>query len=162
MGFIDLFKEYIWVFFISMLPVVELRGAVPYGIAAGLNPYITCAVAIVGNILPVPMLILFLKRVLTWFAASKWEWFANIFKKLLDRANRKALTMGKYELLGLCAFVAIPIPGTGAWTGSLIAAILQLRLLPSFLVISGGVCIAGLIMSLASAGVFEAIKALFS
>lgn len=159
MPFAELVKQYIWVFFISMLPLVELRGAIPVGILAGLNPWITYLVAIVGNILPVPFLILFSKKMLTWLATFKK--IGPFFQKILDKGNEKALKFGKYELLGLLLFVAIPIPGTGAWTGSLIAATLQLRIVPSFICISLGVCIAGVLMWLASAGLLGAIGALF-
>lgn len=160
MGFFGLLKKYLWVICIAMLPIVELRGAIPVGvIELGLPTVPTYIAAIIGNIIPVPFLILFSKRVLTFLSHRKK--IGPFFQRILSRANEKALKFGKYELLALFLFVAIPLPGTGAWTGSLIAAILQLRLIPSFLVILAGVCAAGIIMSLASAGLLGAIGALF-
>lgn len=141
-----------------MLPILELRGAIPIGVGVGLPLIPTYIAAIVGNILPVPFLVLFSKKILSFLAKQKKV--GPFFQKVIDRANAKASKFGKYELLALFVFVAIPLPGTGAWTGSIIAAVLQLRALPSVLVIAAGVCCAGVIMLMASAGVFGAISAL--
>ena len=153
--------DYLWVFFISMVPVIELRGAIPIGVFSLDLPLIpTYIVAILGNILPVPFLILFSKRVLTWLTGFKK--IGPIFQRIIDSGQRKAEKLGKYELFGLLVFVAIPLPGTGAWTGSLIAALLQLRVKSSFFAISAGVVIAGIIMSLASAGLLGALSKWFA
>lgn len=154
-----LLKEYIWVFLLSMIPIIELRGAIPVGIAAGLDALPTFVVAIIGNILPVPFLILFSKRILTWLAG--WKRIGPFFQKIIDRAEKRKNSLGKYELLGLMLFVGIPLPGTGAWTGSLIAALLQLRVRNAFFAIAFGVVIAGIVMSLASAGVLGIFNHLF-
>ena len=156
----------LYVFFISMLPIIELRGAIPYGIAMGLSIYLTYITAVIGNIIPVPFLIIFAKKILDWMSTSKLvskfviklKFRKKLIKfsiqdfclKIIKKADEKASKIGKYELLGLFFFVAIPIPGTGAWTGSLIAATLRLRLLPSFITISLGVLSSGLIMSAVS------------
>lgn len=152
-------KKYAIVFLVSMLPIVELRGAIPIGLSMGLSTLPTFIVAIIGNLLPVPFIILFAKKVL--FFLAKQKKVGPFFQKIIDRANAKAEKFGKYELLALYLFVSIPLPGTGAWTGSLIAALLQLRVVPAFLVIVAGVCTAGVLMTLASHGLLGVFSALF-
>ena len=158
MNFWLIVEKYLWVFVVAMVPVLELRGAIPIGVGIGLPLIPTYIAAILGNILPVPFLVLFSKKILTFLAKCKK--IGPFFQKVIDRANSKAAKFGKYELLALFVFVAIPLPGTGAWTGSVIAAILQLRVVPAVIAIAAGVCCAGIIMLLASAGVFGAISAL--
>lgn len=159
-------KKVLYVFFISMLPVVELRGAIPYGVAMDLPLHITYIIAVIGNVVPVPFLIMFAKNILEWLSTSpkaaklvfefnfkdkKMEFSIQKFcLRIIKKADEKAAKIGKYELWGLFLFVAIPIPGTGAWTGSLIAATLRLRLIPSIVVISLGVISSGVIMSIIS------------
>ena len=143
------------VFFISMLPIVELRGAIPVGAALDLPFFLNYAICVLGNILPVPFLIMFSKGLLSYF--SKNRRFGYHFKKIINKADEKAKQIGGFELLGLFFFVAIPLPGTGAWTGSLIAAILRLRLIPSFLTILSGVMTSGIIMGVLSFGLFGII-----
>ncbi len=144
-----------------MLPIIELRGAVPIGIGMDLPMLPTLLVAIVGNMLPVPFIIFFAQRVLLWCA--KLPKIGSIFQKIIDKATAKSQSgsFAKYELLALFAFVAIPLPGTGAWTGSLIAAILQMDWKKSILAVFCGVVAAGIIMTLASAGLFGALGHLF-
>ena len=155
-------KKILYIFFISMLPIVELRGAIPYGVAIGVPLYITYIVAVIGNMLPVPFLIKKKKKILDWMSTSEFiSKFVIKFKlknklvklslqdfclKIIKKADNKAAKIGKYELLGVFLFVAIPIPGTGAWTGSLIAATLRLRLIPSVIAITLGVLSSGVIM----------------
>ncbi len=157
---LQLIKDYFWVFFVSMLPIVELRGAIPIGVGLGLDIVPTFIVAIIGNILPVPFLILFSKRILTWLAT--WKHIGPFFQKIIDKAEKQSKKIGKYEFLGLMLFVGIPLPGTGAWTGSLVAALLQVKTKNAILAISLGVIIAGIIMSLASAGLLGIFNAIFS
>jgi len=153
-------NDYVKLFFISMFPIVELRGAMPIGITAMQLPfwkvYLTC---VTGNILPVPFLVLFSKTVLSFLARQKY--IGKFFQKIIDKADQKSKTIGKYELLGLVFFVLVPVPGTGAWMGSLIAAILRLRTLPAFAAIVIGVLCCGIIMGIFSFGLLEAITALF-
>lgn len=144
-------KDILWVLFVSMLPVVELRGAIPIGTALDLPNWLNYIICVVGNMLPVPFIILFAKRVLTWCATLPKV--GGFFQKIIDRANRKAKKIGNYELLGLMLFVAIPLPGTGAWTGALVAAVLQLRLKKSFFAILLGVLISGIIVLMITTGV---------
>jgi len=127
--------------------------------ASGLDFWTAYPLAVLGNLLPVPFLILFSKQVVSFLA--KKHVCGDFFAKLIKKADEKANSLGKYELLGLFLFVAIPAPGTGAWTGSLIAAVLRLRLVPAFCSISLGVLAAGGIMGLLSHGVLEAFGNLF-
>lgn len=143
--------NYLYLFLVSMLPVVELRGGVPIGLAMDLPFWMVYLVCVAGNMLPVPLLIKFSKAVVTWLAEKKV--FGGFFQRIIDKADEKAHSIGKYELLGLWLFVAVPLPGTGAWTGSLVAAILRLRLLPACIAILCGVMTSGLIMGVLSLGV---------
>ena len=148
-------QDYLYIFLISMVPFIELRGAMIYAAVAEMPflPSLICCV--IGNILPVPFLIKFAKTVL--FQLSKIDKIGWIFKKIIDRGNEKAAKVRKAELLGLMAFVAIPLPGTGAWTASLIATLLQLRVVKSSFVIFLGVIICGIIMGILSFGIADII-----
>lgn len=163
-------KKILWVFLVSMLPIVELRGGIPIGVGMGLDFWTCYLVCVVGNLLPVPFLILFSKKVLMWFSkkrdietnANNWfestfkkalKWFGAFCYKLINHADEKAKKIGTYELLGIYLFVAIPLPGTGAWTGSLISAVLRLRMAKAFVAIALGVITSGLIMGVVSYGV---------
>lgn len=138
-------------FFISMLPVVELRGGIPYGVGFGLNPWVAYAVALLGNMLPVPFILLLLDTVFRWM--KKREGFLkNIAVKLENKAISKKASVEKYKLFGLLLFVAIPLPGTGAWTGALIASVLRMNRKYAFLSIFAGVVIAGFIITAVSYG----------
>lgn len=152
----DLIHPYLQLLLISMLPVIELRGGIPYGVMSLELPFWTVyGICVIGNILPVPFLIRFSKSVVEWLAQKRI--LGDFFGKIIRRADEKAHTIGRYELLGLFLFVAIPLPGTGAWTGSLVAAILRLRLVPALIAISLGVMTSGIIMGILSFGLLEAI-----
>lgn len=141
--FAEFFKE-ITVMFISMLPLVELRGAIPYGMAAGLDVYTTLIFAIIGNFLPMPFILLFMRPVLAWM--KKRKFFLPAANWLERKTEKNKEQIMKYSALGLFIFVAIPLPGTGAWTGALVAAVLDMRFkyaLPSIL---AGIIGAGIIM----------------
>ena len=148
----DLVKHLLYILGISMVPVIELRGAIPVGLGMGLPFYAVFVTALIGNLLPVPFLILFTRRVFEWLRRK-----SNLLERFVSRLERKAASkealLKKYELLGLCILVAIPLPGTGAWTGSLVAAVFDIRLKHAFPVIALGVLIAGVIVSLVSYGV---------
>ena len=144
--------KYLCVLGIAALPVLELRGAIPYGVANGL-PYLgVLAVSVIGNMLPVPFIILFVRKIFDWMK-KKSKFLAGIAEKLEKRAENKIDVIEKYEMLGLFILVAIPLPGTGAWTGSLISALLGLRLKNAFPMILLGVLTAGVIMMIISYGV---------
>lgn len=138
-------------FFISMLPVVELRGGIPYGVGFGLNPWVAYAVAVLGNMLPVPFILLLLNAVFEWM--KKREGFLkSIALKLEEKAISKKEKIERYKLFGLLLFVAIPLPGTGAWTGALAACVLRMNRKHAFVSIFLGVIIAGFIMTAVSYG----------
>lgn len=144
-------NPYLVLFGMSLLPVSELRGAIIYAAANGLPFLPSYLLAVAGNFLPVCFLIRFSKRLLGWL--STLPKVGGFFSRYLQRANQKALNIGKYELLGLMLFVAIPLPMTGAWTGAVIAAILQLRLKPAAAAILCGICVSGIVMGILSYGV---------
>ena len=135
-----------------MVPVFELRGAIPVGVAACLPFWIVFITAILGNLLPVPFLILFTRRVFEWLR-KKSAFLERLVSRLEMKAAAKEDLLKKYELLGLCILVAIPLPGTGAWTGSLVAAVFDIRLKHAFPAIALGVLIAAVIVSVVTYGV---------
>lgn len=136
-------------FFVSMVPVLELRGAIPLGVAGGLTPLSALVIAVLGNLVPVPFLIVFTRRIFQWLKHQGR--IRVLVEKLEHRAAHKGEVVKKYASLGLFVLVAIPLPGTGAWTGALVAAMLDIRLkyAPA---ISLGVAAAGLIMTLLTFG----------
>lgn len=144
--------KYLCVLGIAALPVLELRGAIPYGVANGLPYFGVLAVSVIGNMLPVPFIILFVRKIFDWMK-KKSKFLAGIAEKLEKRAENKMDVIEKYEMLGLFILVAIPLPGTGAWTGSLISTLLGLRLKNAFPMILLGVLTAGVIMMIISYGV---------
>lgn len=133
-------------FFISMLPVIELRGGLPAGVAMGLPIPAAFLAALLGNMLPVPFAILFIRPLFRW-VREHLPALGSLVTKLERRAYAKSKNVKKYETWGLLLFVAIPLPGTGAWTGALIASILNMRIKRAVPVIFLGVVIAGLIMT---------------
>ena len=135
----------------SMVPVIELRAALPSGVAMGLSPWTAFAVSVIGNMVPVPFIILFIRRILDWM--KRFEKFRQIAEKLENKAKKHEDKIVKYEALGLFILVALPLPGTGAWTGSLVAAIFDLRLRSAVPVIFAGVVTAGLIVLFITYGV---------
>ena len=138
---------------IAAVPVVELRGAIPAGAAAGLEPWLACGAAIVGNLLPVPFIILLVRQ--AFDLLRKHPFFAPKIDALERRAHLKGRLVRKYRLLGLTLFVAIPLPGTGAWTGALVAAFLNIRLRNALPAITLGVLIAGGLVTLMTMGVIH-------
>ena len=144
-------KKLIYIFAISMVPVIELRAAIPIGAGMGLEMWQCFLAAVLGNLLPVPFLVLFGGKVLHWLAG--FEKFGKPFRKILEIGEKKVGKMNKTLFWGLLTFVAIPLPGTGAWTGSLVAITLWLSLKKAFPPIALGVVGAGLIMMLGSYGI---------
>lgn len=136
----------------SMVPVVELRGAIPYGLAMGLEPWFTYLAAVIGNMIPVPLIMVFIRRLFNWMR-QRSAWLAQRVDWLEQRAERKSDLVKRYALVGLVILVAIPLPGTGAWTGALVAAVMSMRLRQSFLAILAGVLIAGVIVLLICGGI---------
>ena len=143
-------------FFLSMLPVGELRAGLPYGIALGLEYPLALMAALLGNMIPVPFIIVYIKRIFEWMRRHMPRMNALV-TKLENRAHLKGETVEKYGHWGLLIFVAIPLPGTGAWTGALIAALLNIRTSKAVPVILIGVCIAAAIMTLITYGVIHIV-----
>ena len=143
-------------FFISMLPVGELRLGLPYGIALGLEYPLALMAALLGNMVPVPFIIVYIKQIFAWMRRPMPRMNALI-TKLEERANLKGETVQKYGHWGLLLFVAIPLPGTGAWTGALVAALLDMKTEKAVPYIMLGVCIAASIMTLATYGVIHIV-----
>lgn len=141
-------------FFISMLPVVELRGGLPFGIAHGLHYGAALTAALIGNFIPVPFIIIYIKRVFTWLR-SHWPQFNGLITKLEKKAESKADLVRRYSLIGLVLLVGIPLPGTGAWTGALVAAVLGLRVRQATAAILLGLLMAAAITTLISFGVIH-------
>jgi uncharacterized membrane protein len=139
-----------------MLPVVELRFGLPFGIAQGLEYPLALMAALLGNMAPVPFIIVYIKRIFAWMRMHMPRMNA-LLTKLEDRAHLKGETVEKYGHWGLLLFVAIPLPGTGAWTGALIAALLNIRTAKAVPVILIGVCIAAAIMTLITYGVIHIV-----
>ena len=152
-----------------MLPLAELRVAIPYAIGLGLNIPLTYAIAIIGNMLPVPFIFFFARRVLEWGTKVNWpkglKWVGKFFNFCLEKGERggKKLTekVGRSSYIALFLFVGIPVPGTGAWVGTLAASILDLDFKKSVIAVVCGVILAGIIMGLGSAGVFTLIRGMF-
>jgi len=138
-------------FLISMVPVVELRGAIPIAVANGLPFWWAIPVSIVGNLVPVPFIIIFIKKIFAWLR-TKSQWLNNLVTRLENRAIGKIDTVKKYAFWGLFFFVAIPLPGTGAWTGALIAAMMDMKVKEAFPSILLGVLTAGAIVAFVTYG----------
>lgn len=154
-------KKYVWVFFISMVPLIELRVAIPIGVGMGLPLLPTYIIAVLANMIPVPFIYLFARKVLEW--GSDKPVIGKFFTFCLEKGEKGGKQLqskaGKGLFLALLIFVGIPLPGTGAWTGTLAASILDMDFKSSVLAVMGGVLMAGLIMGAASAGLFGALSA---
>ncbi|MCI8384474.1 MAG: small multi-drug export protein [Clostridia bacterium] len=161
-------KKYLLVFIISMIPLIELRGSVPVGLsplwgeALPIIPlYMVC---IIGNMLPVPFIFFFARKVLEWGAEKKFigKFFSFCLEKGEKGGKKLQEKAGKGLYVALFLFVGIPLPGTGAWTGTLASSFLNMDFKKSIIAVTAGVVLAGIIMGLASAGVFGAMGAIFS
>lgn len=143
-----MFKSCLIVFLISMVPIIELRGAIPYGVLFGLPLWQTYLIAIVGNMLPVPFIYLFARKVLVW--GKDKPVIGRFFTFCLEKGEKGGRKLrekaGRGLFWALLLFVGIPLPGTGAWTGTLAASILNMGLKKSTMACVGGVLLAGCIM----------------
>ena len=138
--------KFIMTFLISMVPVVELRGGLPYGILQGLSLPVAACAAILGNMLPVPFILAFIERIFS-FVRRSYPKLDSLIGKLEKRAEEKQKTVDKYGAIGLVLLVAIPLPGTGAWTGSLVAALMRMKPQKAVPLIFIGVLIAAVLMT---------------
>ena len=152
--------NYLIIFFISMVPLIELRGAVIYAIGMDMPYWPSLIVCVLGNMIPVPVIYFFARKVLVWGADKRYigKFFSFCLEKGEKAGQKLVQTAGRGGLfLALMLFVGIPIPGTGAWTGALGASFLNMGIKSTALAVSLGVVIAGIIMGVASTGVFHMI-----
>ena len=152
-----MFLKYLIVFLISMVPLIELRGAIPYAVGFKLPLLPSYVTAIIGNMLPVPFIFFFARKILEWGKDKKLT--QKFFTFCLEKGNKGGKKLqekaGRNVYFALFLFVGIPLPGTGAWTGTLAASLLNLDFKKSVIAIMGGVVLAGIIMGLVSLGVFN-------
>ena len=155
-------KNYIWLFLISMLPLIEIRGAMIYAVGMDMPIVPSIIVSVIGNMLPVPFIFLFARKVLEWGKDKKviGGFFTGCLEKGEKGGQKLEAKAGRGLYWALFLFVGIPLPGTGAWTGMLAASILNMNFRKSTLAALAGVLLAGAIMLLASLGVFGAIDLL--
>ena len=144
-------KIFLSTILMAMVPVIELRGAIPFGVAAGITVQQALTCAIIGNLIPIPFILLFLRKVFLWMRKIS-PGFENLVEKLESRAKSKKGIVDKYEIIGLIILVAIPLPGTGAWTGALVATVLDIRMRRALPAITVGVIIAGILVSVVTYG----------
>ena len=144
-------KDILLTFLVAMVPVVELRGAIPFGVVRGLNIWTAIIASVLGNLVPVPFIILFIRKIFAWMRAHMPK-LDGLVTRMEQKAEKNRATVEKYAFWGLAILVAIPLPGTGAWTGALVAAMMEMRLKRAFPAIAIGVVIAGVIVSVITYG----------
>ena len=147
-------KSILFTALLSMAPVSELRGAIPYGLAHDIPLWLLLPLCVLANLIPVPFVILFLRRILSWMQKLGGR-LKRLADWLTERGLKKSMQVKKSEMLGLFLLVAIPLPGTGAWTGALVAALMGLRMSFALPAIGGGVAAAGVIVTLVCKGVIH-------
>ena len=144
-------KDILLTFLVAMVPVVELRGAIPFGVVRGLNLWTAIIASMLGNLIPVPFIILFIRKMFAWRRAHMPK-LDGLVIRMEKKAEKNRAAVEKYAFWGLVILVAIPLPGTGAWTGALVAAMMEIRLKRAFPAIAIGVAIAGVIVSVITYG----------
>lgn len=144
-------KDILLTFLVAMVPVVELRGAIPFGVVRGLNLWTAIIASVLGNLIPVPFIILFIRKIFAWMRAHMPK-LDGLVIRMEKKAEKNRAAVEKYAFWGLVILVAIPLPGTGAWTGALVAAMMEIRLKRAFPAIAIGVAIAGVIVSVITYG----------
>jgi uncharacterized membrane protein len=147
------FGREIVVFIISMLPILELRGGLLASALLKVNPIVGYIVSMIGNIIPVPFILLFINKILNWMEKSKVKWINSLAKWIRKKADKHKGQIEKYGYVGLLLFVGIPLPGTGAWTGCLIASLLNMDKKKSFIYTFFGIVMASIIMMIVSYGI---------
>ncbi|MDO4621585.1 MAG: small multi-drug export protein [Eubacteriales bacterium] len=155
-------KKYLLIFLVSMVPLIELRGAIPIAVGMDLPLLSSYVIAVVGNMLPVPIIYLFARKVLLW--GQDKPYIGKAFRFFIEKGERGGQKLqakaGRGLFVALLLFVGIPIPGTGAWTGTLAASILDIGFRKSVIAVMLGVLLAGVIMGTVSAGLFGAVGAI--
>ena len=138
---------------VAMTPILELRGAIPFGLALGLPPGLVYVVSVLGNMIPVPAIMLFIRAIFRWL--YRWPWWQIRLDRLVKRTHLKGRMVRKYRIPGLVLLVAIPLPGTGAWTGALVATLFGIRMQIALPAILAGVLISGGVMTAVSLGLLS-------
>ena len=136
----------------AMFPIIELRGAIPLAAGMGIEWYWAFLLAVVGNMIPVPFILLFIRKILSWMEASRVKFFNKVATWLRKKAEKNRPKIEKYSFWGLCLFVGIPLPMTGAWTGSLVAAFIDMKFWKAMLSAFLGVLMAATIVTLVAYG----------
>lgn len=144
--------EFCFTVLVSMIPVIELRGGIPFGVGVGLPVWLAYLAAVIGNMLPVPFIVVYIRRIFQWMRRHLPR-LNHLVTRLEQKAHLKGRMVTKYKYLGLAIFVAIPLPGTGAWTGALAAAFLDMPLRKALPSIFAGVLVAGVAISILTFGV---------
>lgn len=151
--------KYLTMFGLSMVPVSELRGAIPLGIIAyGFEWYECFVLCCIGNLIPVPFILLLIKKVIKWMGGSSIELFKKVSLWIQNKADKNKDKVNRYGIFGLILFVAIPLPMTGAWTGALVAAVTNMKFGRAILCCAIGVLIAGTVITLISTGALSAFE----
>lgn len=156
--FLETVGRELCVLFCSMIPIIELRGGIPLGAALGLPWWQSMLLGIAGNMIPVPFILLLINWIIDLMAKSKVKFFNKFANWLNGKAEKNRPKIEKYGFWGVCLFVAIPLPITGAWTGSLVCATIREKFWRALLSCFIGVCIAAVIMTLASYGIVSAFS----
>ena len=138
--------RFLFTILISMVPVIELRGGIPFGVALGLDHWTAFLAAVIGNLIPIPFIVVYIRRIFHWMRRHLPR-LDHLVDKLEAKAHLKGRKVTRFKYLGLCIFVAIPLPGTGGWTGALVAAFLDMRLRSALPAIALGVLIAGFLVT---------------
>ncbi|WP_371817913.1 COG2426 family protein [Pseudoflavonifractor sp. MSJ-37] len=138
--------EFVFTMLVSMLPVIELRGGIPFGVALGLGHWSAFFASVLGNLLPLPFIVVYIRRIFQWMRRHMPRLNVTV-DKLERKAHLKGRKMSRYQYLGLLIFVALPLPGTGGWTGALAAAFLEMPLRKALPALTGGVVTAGFLVT---------------
>ena len=147
----DFWTNVLLTFLVSMVPVLELRFSIPFGVARGLGIKVSMAASILGNLVPAPFIVVFIRRIFAWLRGKNAK-FNSLVRQMEERAENKRHIVDRYAFWGLVILVAIPLPGTGAWTGALVAAMMDMRLRRAFPAIALGVVIAAFVVAVITYG----------
>lgn len=150
--------RYLTMFGLAMVPVSELRGAIPLGLAYDIPWYECYILCCIANFIPVPFILLLIKKVIKWMAESKVEFFKKVSLWIQNKADKNKDKVNRYGVFGLILFVAIPLPMTGAWTGALVAAVTNMKFGRAVICCITGILIAGTIVTLISTGALSALN----
>ena len=156
--FLEMVGRELCVFFCAMLPIIELRGAIPLGAGLGLPWWQSFIYAVIGNILPVPFILLFIKKIIAWTTTCRIKFLNKFGNWLVKKAEKNREKIEKYSFWGVCLFVAIPLPMTGAWTGTLVASVIDMKFWKALLSAFIGVLIAATVVTLIAYGALAAFS----